>query len=98
MGKPYKIKHHKRIYRRSAGSIILRVLVIVAAVAVLFGLGWALYAPVSSWIGQRQSNHDAPTIGTSDQTSDTDTQQTEEETSAEAPSVSQENTVRLSAD
>lgn len=93
MGKPYKIKHHKRIYRRSAGSIILRVLVIVAAVAVLFGLGWALYAPVSSWIGQRQSNHDAPTIGTSDQTSDTDTQQTEEETSAEAPSVSQENTV-----
>lgn len=93
MGKPYKIKHHKRIYRRSAGSIILRVLMIVAAVAVLFGLGWALYAPVSSWIGQRQSNHDAPTIGTSDQTSDTDTQQTEEETSAEAPSVSQENTV-----
>ncbi len=93
MGKPYKIKHHKRIYRRSAGSIILRVLVIVAAVAVLFGLGWALYAPVSSWIGQRQNNHDAPTIGTSDQTSDTDTQQTEEETSAEAPSVSQENTV-----
>lgn len=93
MGKPYKIKHHKRIYRRSAGSIILRVLVIVAAVAVLFGLGWALYVPVSSWIGQRQSNHDTPTIGTSDQTSDTDTQQTEEETSAEAPSVSQENTV-----
>ena len=93
MGKPYKIKHHKRIYRRSAGSIILRVLMIVDAVAVLFGVGWALYGPVSSWIGQRQSNHDAPTIGTSDQTSDTDTQQTEEETSAEAPSVSQENTV-----
>ena len=44
MGRPYKIKRHKRIYRRSAGSIVLRVVVIVAAIAVLFGLGWALYA------------------------------------------------------
>ena len=43
MGRPYKIKRHKRIYRRSAGSIVLRVVVIVAAIAVLFGLGWALY-------------------------------------------------------
>ena len=50
MGRPYKIKRHKRIYRRSAGSIVLRVVVIVAAIAVLFGLGWALYAPVSEWI------------------------------------------------
>ena len=37
MGRPYKIKRHKRIYRRSAGSIVLRVVVIVAAIAVLFG-------------------------------------------------------------
>ena len=55
MGRPYKIKRHKRIYRRSAGSIVLRVVVIVAAIAVLFGLGWALYAPVSEWIAQRQN-------------------------------------------
>lgn len=53
MGRPYKIKRHKRIYRRSAGSIVLRVVVIVAAIAVLFGLGWALYAPVSEWLQQQ---------------------------------------------
>lgn len=84
MGKPYKIKHHKRIYRRSAGSIILRVLIIVAAVAVLFGLGWALYAPVSSWIGQRQHQQDGLTVGTSEQTPEAPTQQSEE-VSAEVP-------------
>ena len=39
MGRPYKIKRHKRIYRRSAGSIVLREVVIVAAIAVLVGLG-----------------------------------------------------------
>lgn len=54
MARPYKIKRHKRIYRRSAGSILARVAVIVAAVAVLFGLGWALYGPVSDWISQKQ--------------------------------------------
>ncbi len=84
MGKPYKIKHHKRIYRRSAGSIILRVLIIAAAVAVLFGLGWALYAPVSSWIGQRQNQNDL-TVGTSEQTPEAPTQQAGEEIPAEAP-------------
>ena len=50
MARPYKIKRHKRIYRRSAGSILARVAAIVAAIAVLFGLGWALYGPVSDWI------------------------------------------------
>lgn len=54
MARPYKIKRHKRIYRRSAGSILARVAAIVAAVAVLFGLGWALYGPVSDWISQKQ--------------------------------------------
>lgn len=67
MGKPYKIKRHKRIYRRSAGSIILRVAVIVAAIGILFALGWALYAPVSDWIQQRQTNleQNSTTIGSS---------------------------------
>lgn len=55
MAKPYKIKRHKSIYRRSRGSILLRVLTITAAAAVLFGIGWALYAPVSEWIQQRQN-------------------------------------------
>lgn len=54
MARPYKIKRHKRIYRRSAGSILARVAAIVTAVAVLFGLGWALYGPVSDWISQKQ--------------------------------------------
>lgn len=54
MARPYKIKRHKRIYRRSAGSILARVAAIVAAIAVLFGLGWALYGPVSDWISQKQ--------------------------------------------
>ena len=49
MARPYKIKRHKRIYRRSAGSILARAAAIIAAVAVLFGLGWALYGPVSDW-------------------------------------------------
>ena len=53
MARPYKIKRHKRIYRRSAGSILARVAAIVAAIAVLFGLGWALYGPVSDWISQK---------------------------------------------
>lgn len=55
MARPYKIKRHKRIYRRSAGSILARIAAIVAAIAVLFGLGWALYGPVSDWISQRQN-------------------------------------------
>ena len=55
MARPYKIKRHKRIYRRSAGSILARVAAIVAAIAVLFGLGWALYGPVSDWISQKQN-------------------------------------------
>ena len=68
MGRPYKIKRHKRIYRRSAGSIVLRVAVIVAAIAILFGLGWALYAPVSEWIAQRQNPQEEQdlTVGASD--------------------------------
>ncbi len=39
MARPYKIKRHKRICRRSAGSILARAAAIIAAVAVLFGLG-----------------------------------------------------------
>ena len=69
MGRPYKIKRHKRIYRRSAGNIILRVLIIVAAVAALFGIGWMLYTPVSDWISQRQ-NPDTAVIGESSAQSD----------------------------
>lgn len=69
MGRPYKIKRHKRIYRRSAGNIILRVLIIVAAVAALFGIGWMLYTPVSDWISQRQ-NPDTAVIGESSAPSD----------------------------
>ena len=55
MARPYKIKRHKRIYRRSAGSILARAAAIIAAVVVLFGLGWALYGPVSDWISQKQN-------------------------------------------
>ena len=69
MGRPYKIKRHKRIYRRSAGNIILRVLIIVAAVAALFSIGWMLYTPVSDWISQRQ-NPDTAVIGESSAQSD----------------------------
>ena len=96
MGRPYKIKRHKRIYRRSAGSIVLRVVVIVAAIAVLFGLGWALYAPVSEWIAQRQNPQEEQdlTVGASDP-QEQDVQETpvpgeseQEEPSAEAQGVS----------
>ena len=96
MGRPYKIKRHKRIYRRSAGSIVLRVVVIVAAIAVLFGLGWALYAPVSEWIAQRQNPQEEQdlTVGSSDP-QEQDVQETpvpgeseQEEPSAEAQGVS----------
>ena len=55
MARPYKIKRHKRIYRRSAGSILARAAAIIAAVVVLFGLGWTLYGPVSDWISQKQN-------------------------------------------
>ena len=55
MARPYKIKRHKRIYRRSAGSILARATAIIAAVAILFGLGWTLYGPVSDWISQKQN-------------------------------------------
>lgn len=67
MGRPYKIKRHKQIYRRSTGSVVLRVLVIVVAIAALFALGWALYAPVSNWIAQRQNQTPQQTIGSSDE-------------------------------
>lgn len=96
MGRPYKIKRHKRIYRRSAGSIVLRVVVIVAAIAVLFGLGWALYAPVSEWIAQRQNPQEEQdlTVGASDP-QEQDVQETpvpgeseQEEPSTEAQGVS----------
>ena len=55
MARPYKIKRHKRIYRRSAGSILARAAAIISAVVVLFGLGWALYGPVSDCISQKQN-------------------------------------------
>ena len=55
MARPYKIKRHKRIYRRSAGSILARATAIIAAVSILFGLGWTLYGPVSDWISQKQN-------------------------------------------
>lgn len=54
MGNPYKIKRHNHIYRRSAGSVLLRVLLGLGAVLVLFYLGWVLYGPVSAFIAAQQ--------------------------------------------
>ena len=47
MGNPYRIKSHKRIYRKSHGAMLLRGGAFVVSVLLLFGLGWALYGPVS---------------------------------------------------
>ena len=66
MAKPYKIKRHKRIYRRSAGSIVLRVLVIVISIALLFGIGWTLFVPVSNWISNRQNQTDEAPMDSSE--------------------------------
>lgn len=90
MGKPYKIKRHKRIYRRSAGSIILRIVIIAAAVGILFALGWALYTPVSNWIEQRQNQpEDNAVVGESQSQTpaeSTDTKPEEESDAQQSPS------------
>ncbi len=90
MGKPYKIKHHKRIYRRSAGSIVLRIVIIAAAVGILFALGWALYTPVSNWIEQRQNRpQDNAVVGESqiqEPAESTDTEPEEESNTQQSPS------------
>ena len=46
MGRSYKIKRYKRIYRRSISSIVLQWLLILGGVGLLFLLGWKLYEPV----------------------------------------------------
>lgn len=85
MSRPYKIKRHKRIYRRSAGSIILRILTVVIAVALLFALGWALFVPVSNWISNRQSNPASDiTVGSSSESI------TEENQAESQPEVSED--------
>ena len=90
MGKPYKIKRHKRIYRRSAGSIVLRIVIIAAAVGILFALGWALYTPVSNWIEQRQNRpQDNAVVGESqiqEPAESTDTEPEEESNTQQSPS------------
>lgn len=48
MSNPYKIKTHKRIYRKSWSSILVRSFLILISGSVLFGLGWFLYEPASS--------------------------------------------------
>ena len=48
MGRTYKIKSYKRIYRRSMGSIVLQWVLILGALALLFLLGWKLYEPLSA--------------------------------------------------
>lgn len=48
MGRTYKIKSYKRIYRRSMGSIVLQWVLILGALALLFFLGWKLYEPLSA--------------------------------------------------
>lgn len=84
MGKPYKIKRHKRIYRRSAGNIILRMLIIAVAVLILFGLGWMLYTPVSTWIEQLQSNKQESVVVGSSKEENPDQQASSE---SEAPAA-----------
>lgn len=90
MGKPYKIKRHKRIYRRSAGSIVLRIVIIAAAVGILFALGWALYTPVSNWIEQRQNRpQDNAVVGESqiqEPAESTDSEPEEESNTQQSPS------------
>lgn len=80
MGKPYKIKRHKHIYRRSFGSIMMRICIIVAAIAVLFCLGWGLYGPVSDWLEQRKNGPvEETTIGSSQQTDEGEVTESEPE-------------------
>ena len=55
MGRPYKIKRHKRIYRRSAGSIVLRVVVIVAAIAVGAAVTSVIFRALAQR-GKREAN------------------------------------------
>ena len=73
MGDPYKIKFHKRIYRRSLGNTVLRVLLIALAAAGLFGLGWVLYEPVMGLFA------DAPEIETEIQDTELPEQKPESE-------------------
>ena len=47
MARGYKIKSYKRIYRRSIGSIIMKWLLAIGALALLFLLGWKLYEPIT---------------------------------------------------
>lgn len=87
MAKPYKIKRHKRIYRRSFGSILLRICIFLAAIGVLFCLGWGLYGPVSDWLEQRQNaRSEDVTIGSSQQ----ETQEPSEEQQETQPLTSEE--------
>lgn len=51
MGRSYKIKRYKRIYRRSISSIVLQWLLILGGVGLLFLLGWKLYEPVVAFFG-----------------------------------------------
>lgn len=90
MAKPYKIKRHKRIYRRSFGSILLRICIFLAAIGVLFCLGWGLYGPVSDWLEQRQNapSEDDVTIGSSQP----EAQEPSDEQPAEQPAASEEET------
>ena len=50
MARSYKIKSYKRIYRRSVGSIILRWVLTLGAIALVVFLGWKLYQPISDWL------------------------------------------------
>ncbi len=48
MGRSYKIKTYKRIYRRSWWRIIGKWLMVIAVVALLFLAGWKLYDPLAA--------------------------------------------------
>lgn len=82
MGNPYKIKRHDRIYRRSAKSVVIRVVVVVVTISILFGLGWTLYGPVMDFVkeqsGKTSPDANLPGISTEpqeDQTADDATKQ-----------------------
>lgn len=52
MARSYKIKTHKRIYRRSVGSMVLPWLLALVGFVLVFLLGWKLYAPLTHFLGQ----------------------------------------------
>lgn len=87
MGNPYKIKRHDRIYRRSAKSVVIRVVVVVVTIAILFGLGWTLYGPVMDFVKEQsgKTSPDANPPGISTEPQEDQTADATEQLPAEVP-------------